>query len=70
VEIYDVTPTILAWLGLPSARDMDGAAIAFVPTPAEPIDSYDTTPVERMTTAPSGADAELIEQLHALGYVQ
>ena len=70
VGIYDVTPTILAWLGLPSARDMDGASIPFVPAAAEPIDTYDTTPVERVATAPSGADAELIEQLRQLGYIQ
>ena len=70
VSVYDVTPTILAWLGLPVARDMDGAVAAFVGSAVEPIDTYDTQPVERISLAPSGADEVLIDQLRALGYIE
>jgi hypothetical protein len=70
VGIYDVAPTVLAWLGLPTARDMDGQPAAFVAVTRDPVESYETTPVERVSTAPSGADAELIEQLRQLGYIQ
>jgi predicted AlkP superfamily phosphohydrolase/phosphomutase len=71
MTVYDVTPTILAWLGLPVAMDMDGGVAGFVQEATEErIPSYDTGPVERISTAPSGADEVLIEQLRALGYIE
>jgi hypothetical protein len=71
MTVYDVTPTILAWLGLPVAMDMDGEVAGFVRDAAEErIPTYDTASVERITTAPSGADEVLIEQLRALGYIE
>jgi predicted AlkP superfamily phosphohydrolase/phosphomutase len=71
MTVYDVTPTILAWLGLPVAMDMDGEVSGFVQESAEErIASYDTQPVERISTDPSGADEVLIEQLRELGYIE
>jgi predicted AlkP superfamily phosphohydrolase/phosphomutase len=71
VGIYDVTPTILAWLGLPVAQDMDGRVAAFLEASEVPrVPSYDAEPVERVGTGPSGADDALIEQLRALGYLE
>jgi predicted AlkP superfamily phosphohydrolase/phosphomutase len=71
VAIEDLTPTVLAWLGLPAAADMDGRPAPFLVVPsAGSIASYDTTPVERLAPAPSGAEAEILEELRALGYVE
>jgi predicted AlkP superfamily phosphohydrolase/phosphomutase len=70
LSIYDVTPTVLAWLGLPPARDMDGRPGQFLKDVLPPIKTYDTTAVERIGTAPSGADDVLIQQLRELGYIK
>jgi predicted AlkP superfamily phosphohydrolase/phosphomutase len=70
LKIYDVAPTILAWLGLPHARDMDGVPGAFLKTTIDSIETHDTTAVERIGTAPSGADDVLIQQLRELGYIE
>lgn len=68
--VNDITPTILAWLGLPVAADMDGHPAEFLgfAAPAS-VATYDTTPIERVTTAPSGAEQDIIEKLRSLGYV-
>ena len=71
VSVNDVTPTILAWLGLPVAADMDGKVTSFLRGgAAEEIATYDTTPIERVSTVPSGAEQAILEQLRALGYLE
>jgi predicted AlkP superfamily phosphohydrolase/phosphomutase len=71
VSVNDVTPTILAWLGLPVATDMDGKVPSFlVGGAAGEVASYDTRPVERTTAAPSGAEQAIVEQLRSLGYLE
>lgn len=71
VSVYDVVPTILAWLGLPVARDMDGKVAPFLQVADVTwIPSYDDETVERVSTGPSGADSALIEQLRMLGYLE
>jgi len=71
VSVNDVTPTILAWLGLPVAADMDGKVRSFLRGgAAEEIASYDTTPIERASSVPSGAEQAILEQLRALGYLE
>lgn len=70
-SILDVTPTILAWWGIPAGRDMDGRVATFLDrTPPEPVETHDVTPVERIGTGPSGADEVLLERLRALGYFE
>ena len=69
--VNDVTPTVLAWLGLPIGRDMDGWPAAFLdrePPPA--IATYDTKPVERVATRSRGAERERLDELRGLGYLQ
>jgi arylsulfatase A-like enzyme len=69
--VNDVTPTILAWLGLPIASDMDGKAAAFLERePPAPIATYDTKPVERVATESRGAEREVLDQLRELGYIE
>lgn len=71
VSVADVTPTILAWLGLPIAKDMDGERAGFLLTAmGEKIATYETKPVERLAVMPSGAENEMLEQLEALGYFE
>lgn len=71
VSVYDITPTILAWLGLPVARDMDGQVASFlVPEEIPSIDSYDAIVTEFVNPneVPSGVESDIIDQLRALGY--
>ncbi len=78
-HVSDVTPTLLALLGLPSARDMDGKVMASVIDPAfkekhplSRIDSY-TAKQWRPSTAPLAPlqnQHERLDQLRALGYIR
>jgi predicted AlkP superfamily phosphohydrolase/phosphomutase len=71
LTIRDVTPTVLAWLGLPIAEDMDGRPAAFLEVPEpERIASYDGPPIERLESTASDVEAEIVEQLRALGYFE
>ena len=71
VTVHDITPTILSWLGLPVARDMDGQPAPFLDLPArDSIATYDTTPIERIGTQDSPAEGAIVERLRALGYLE
>ena len=71
VRVVDVTPTLLAWLELPLARDMDGAPAGFLDVPSRPpIDTYDTTSIERVGETSPETEQRLIEELHELGYLE
>jgi arylsulfatase A-like enzyme len=68
--VLDVAPTVLAWAGLPVGEDMPGALAAFLDAePPAPIASYETLPVPRLSRSASGSEADRIEQLRALGYL-
>ena len=68
--VNDIAPSVLAWLGLPLGRDMDGKPAPFLSTD-EPrfVDTHDASPVKRLETGPSGHEQEILEQLRALGYI-
>jgi predicted AlkP superfamily pyrophosphatase or phosphodiesterase len=71
LTVQDIAPSILAWLGLPTARDMDGHPAPFLSVSLlEPIESYDTKPIERLAGTPSGVEDEILEQLKNLGYFE
>lgn len=73
VSVNDVTPTILAWMGLPVGRDMDGRPASFLGARRESIETvatHDTRPIERVGSGPSGAEGALLEQLRSLGYME
>jgi len=71
MTVRDVTPTVLTWMRMPVADDMDGRVADFVTTPRlASIPTYDTSAVERITTTPSGAEHEMLERLRALGYFE
>ncbi len=72
VSIYDITPTLLSWLGLPVARDMDGSNASFlIAEEISPVDTYDTIALEfaNPSELPSGVEGEIVEQLKSLGYL-
>ncbi len=69
--IADVTPTVLAWMGIPPGEDMDGSVAKFIGArDVGRIATYDTTPIERMSLDASGAEQEIVDQLKRLGYLE
>jgi predicted AlkP superfamily pyrophosphatase or phosphodiesterase len=76
-SVVDVTPTMLAYLGLPVARDMDGSPMVDVLTdpflkahPIQYIDTYETgEPRGDQAPLESPMDEGLKEKLRALGYI-
>ena len=70
LSINDITPSILAWLGLPVARDMDGQPASFLERPIQYVASYDSIEIERIGKTGSEAEPEILRQLEALGYIE
>jgi hypothetical protein len=71
-SVNDITPTLLAWLGLPLGDDMDGRVASFV-TPRQPVRhvaTHDVGKIERVRTVESGSESEILDQLRALGYIE
>jgi len=78
--VLDITPTILALYGLPTAADMDGRPIEDALKPAvmkrisreKGLKTYETTASRREGEQPiaSPVDQELRERLRSLGYIQ
>jgi predicted AlkP superfamily phosphohydrolase/phosphomutase len=69
--IFDVAPTVLAWMELPVASDMDGQVVPFLRgVEIDMVETYDHLPVEHVRTEGPGAESELLEQLRALGYLE
>lgn len=72
----DVTPTVLAYLGLPLAHDMHGRVMERVLAPApsarRAVDSHaNLIDPERQAAPPDeAAQREILEQLRALGYTK
>jgi len=68
-RVADITPTVLAQLGLPLSQDMDGGIAPFAEVvPLPPIPSYAGSPIEFVSGEPSPVEERMIEQLRALGY--
>jgi predicted AlkP superfamily phosphohydrolase/phosphomutase len=72
IGVRDVTPTLLAWFGVPIGDDMDGVPMPFLAASkrAMRIASHQGTPIEKVTSAASGAEDEIIERLRSLGYLE
>jgi predicted AlkP superfamily phosphohydrolase/phosphomutase len=78
--VLDITPTILAVYGLPTAQDMDGRPIedALLPSIAKRVaretklQTYETARAKAGSQEPlrSPVDQELRERLRSLGYIQ
>ncbi len=71
VRVLDVTPTLLAWLGLAVAADMDGVVAPFLNGIAvREIATYEAAPSAAPESLPSGAEQEILKQLEDLGYFE
>jgi len=74
-SVYDVTPTILRYLGEPLAADMDGKPLdglftsAVTSRPEERIPTYDEPSDVPRADAPSNVDTKALEHLRSLGYI-
>jgi len=76
-SILDITPTVLYFLGLPQARDMEGRLLASIVHPAylakNPINYIPTHEGGRRkkTQVPgrSASDEKILEMLRSLGYI-
>lgn len=70
-SVADVTPTLLAFMGLPLGEDMAGRVASFAPfVDVATVPTHDTAEVARMPLGVSGAEDEIIEQLEQLGYIE
>jgi hypothetical protein len=70
IHVRDVTPTLLTWFGVPVGDDMDGRPMPFVAARATHIESHAATPIEKVTSTPSGAEDDIIERLRMIGYLE
>jgi Flp pilus assembly protein TadD len=71
--LVDITPTVLALLGLPAARDMPGRVLSEALTVSEPvrIASYETNLPQRADAkGDPAADPAILEHLRSLGYLE
>lgn len=69
--VYDVAPTVMAWLGVPLASNMPGKPAPFLAAEATlHIPSYDGIAIERAPDTASGREDEIVEHLRALGYLE
>jgi arylsulfatase A-like enzyme len=76
-SVLDVTPTLLALLGMPIGRDMDGRVLteAIVPgflekRPLTYIDTYDTELELSKVEDDEPVSEEVMARLRDLGYVE
>jgi predicted AlkP superfamily phosphohydrolase/phosphomutase len=71
VTIYDIAPTILAFLDIAVANDMEGGPADFLDVDRiRKVGSYDDIPIERLGRRVSGNEEEILEHLEALGYFE
>ena len=61
---------MLAWLGLPLARDMDGHPAPFLDFEAVASVATYNAPIQRVDHSSEEVDEAIIEQLRGLGYVE
>lgn len=72
VSVFNLAPTVLAWLGLPVGQDMVAPPAGFLDVKnLATIASYDDiVTVERAENKASGKQKQIIEELRALGYLE
>ena len=71
VNVFELTPSVLTFAGLPVAQNMAAGPAPFLgKVRIAPIASYDDIPIERYAPAQSGNEEDIIEHLRALGYLE
>lgn len=76
-SVLDITPTLLAAMGLPVASDMDGRALRKAFTveflarhPVRYVHTYEEGPRGEAVPIESPMDDEILDRLRALGYIE
>jgi arylsulfatase A-like enzyme len=75
-SVYDVTPTILAYLGAAVGEDMDGHVLgnlfvsALAKRPVARVATYDEAADVATGHVPSNVDDKALEHLRSLGYIE
>ena len=70
MSVQDVTPAVLAWIGLGVAEDMSGAVPEFLEVEAKPRVPPYRGEIERVEAPAQKGEQELLEELRGLGYIQ
>ncbi len=72
IGVRDVTPTLLAWFGVPIGEDMSGTPMPFFESSQRTttIASHRDTVIEKVTRVASGVEGEIIERLRMIGYLE
>ena len=71
MRMSEIAPTLLAWMGLAPALDMDGGPSAFMEIDVlPPVETYDLTPIEFVGQRSREVESRMIDDLKALGYVK
>jgi predicted AlkP superfamily phosphohydrolase/phosphomutase len=71
MKVADLSPTVLAWYGLPLGLDMDGKPASFLESlEIRTIATWDTRTVERLGEGKSGGELKVKDELRSLGYLQ
>jgi predicted AlkP superfamily phosphohydrolase/phosphomutase/tetratricopeptide (TPR) repeat protein len=71
-KILDITPTLLALMGIPAAQDMPGRVLTEgldVSVPQPRVASYETGGGSTRVARDASADPEVLERLRSLGYL-
>jgi len=74
-SIYDVTPTLLWYLGQPVGADMDGKVLtglftpAFADRPVVTVPTYDEPREQSVQQTESAVDEQALQHLRSLGYI-
>jgi arylsulfatase A-like enzyme len=77
VDAVDITPTVMAYHGLPVAKDLDGKPVWAAMTPewraareVPAVETYETGPWERGKLPDNSVARDLEERIRALGYIE
>lgn len=77
IGIVDIMPTLLAWIGLPVSKQLDGKPrLNFFSEnhrkalPVQWVDAYESRPAHRSVEAPAEVDDALRKELESLGYIR
>ncbi len=70
MTVFDVTPTVLAWAGLPIADDMQGRVASFVNVAQKPSVPTYAGEIQRLDAPAEEIEDAVLDQLRTLGYIQ
>jgi len=70
-NVFQIAPTVLAWLGVPVPRDMVAGPLRFISLDTiSYVASYDGLEIERVEVETAGQEEAIVEHLRSLGYLE